>query len=367
MAEARRPPPALPLCVLTGFLGSGKTTLLNRMLQDPSLAHTLVIINEFGDIGLDHLFVEAIDDNLMLMQAGCLCCSIRGDLVTTLEGVLRDLDNHRIASLDRIIIETTGLADPAPILQTIMLHPYLMLRLRLDSVITLVDAVNGLATLDAHVEALRQVAVADRVVLTKTDLLPDGPATALLERLASLNPAAKPLVLQPDTELVTELLNAGLYDPARKHPDVAGWLKADAYDHHHHHHDRNRHNARIRAFCLTSDKPATPAAFDMFIELLRQAHGPKLLRVKGIVALADDPSRPLVVHGVQHVFHPPVRLAAWPDDNHATRMVFILMDLPPAFVEGLWRAFTGEAETDRPDGAALRDNPLLPGKGGLLS
>lgn len=366
MAEARRPPPALPLCVLTGFLGSGKTTLLNRMLQDPSLVHTLVIINEFGDIGLDHLFVEAIDDNLMLMQAGCLCCSIRGDLVTTLEGVLRDLDNHRIASLDRIIIETTGLADPAPILQTIMLHPYLMLRLRLDSVITMVDAVNGLVTLDAHVEALRQVAVADRLVLTKTDLLPDGPAAALLERLASLNPAAKPLVLRQDTALVTELLNAGLYDPAHKHPDVAGWLKADAYDHHLHHHDRNRHNARIQAFCLTTDKPAAPAAFDMFIELLRQAHGPKLLRVKGIVALADDPLRPLVMHGVQHVFHPPVRLAAWPDADHSTRMVFILMDLPPAFVEGLWQAFTGEAETDRPDGAALRDNPLSPAKGGLL-
>lgn len=367
MAEARRPPPPLPLSVITGFLGSGKTTLLNAMLQDASLAHTLVIINEFGDIGLDHLLVEAIDDNLMLMQAGCLCCSIRGDLVTTLEGVLRDLDNRRIASLDRIIIETTGLADPAPILQTIMLHPYLMLRLRLDSVITLVDAVNGLATLDAYVEALRQVAVADRLVLTKTDLLDGPPDAALLERLAALNPAAQPLVLGPGPVPVDALLNAGLYDPARKHPDVAGWLRADAYAHHHHHHDRNRHNSRIRAFCLTTDQPVAPAAFDMFVELLRQAHGPKVLRVKGIVALKDDPARPLVVHGVQHVFHPPVRLEAWPDDDHTTRMVFILMDLPPAFVEGLWRAFTGATEFDLPDAAALRANPLAPATGGLLA
>ena len=210
--------PAVPisLTVLTGFLGAGKTSLLNRLLADPALAGTAVIINEFGEIGLDHLLVREISEGVVLLQSGCLCCTLRGDLVDALEQLLRDLDNGR-AAFRRVVLETTGLADPVPVLQTAMAHPYLVMRYRLDGVVTVVDAVNGTATLDRHPEAVKQVAVADRIVLTKTDLL-DTPARklgrdALLARLRALNPAAPVLDAAAGEATPQRLLDCGLYDP----------------------------------------------------------------------------------------------------------------------------------------------------------
>jgi G3E family GTPase len=353
--------------VLTGFLGAGKTTLLNRLVTDPALAQTAVIINEFGEIGLDHLLVKPISDNVVLLQSGCLCCTMRGDLVNALEQLLRDLDNGR-AVFRRAILETTGLADPAPVLQTAMAHPYLVMRYRLGGVITVVDAVNGAATLDAHMESVKQVAVADRIVLTKTDLL-DTPERRpskqhLLERLRALNPAAAILDAASGEATPESLLNCGLFDPARKIPDVKSWLAAEAYAAHGHHdrhqHDVNRHDERIRAFAFSAEAPIPMAMLEMFLDLLRSVHGESLLRLKGIVKLAETPQSPLVVHGVQHIFHPAVQLPRWPDGDERTRIVLITRDLDPSAVQKLFDAFLGASKPDQPDRAALLDNPLVP-------
>jgi G3E family GTPase len=245
-----------------------------------------------------------------------------------------------------------------------MVHPYLVMRFRLDGVITVVDAVNGAATLDAHAEAVKQVAVADRIVLAKTDLIETPERrealAALRTRLGTLNPAAP--VIEAANASVPQLIDCGLYDPERKIPDVKRWLADEAYApaHDHHHHDVNRHDARIRAFTLASERAIASSAFEMFLDLVRSMHGPNLLRLKGIVKIAETPEAPIVIHGVQHVFHPPVTLTAWPDDDHRTRLVFIVNDTDPRQIEALFNAFLGQPQIDQPDRAALSDNPLVP-------
>ncbi|WP_434118182.1 CobW family GTP-binding protein [Sinorhizobium meliloti] len=370
--------------ILTGFLGAGKTTLLNRVLKDPALADTAVIINEFGDVSIDHLLVEASSDGVIELSDGCLCCTVRGELVDTLADLMDRMQTGRIKPLKRVVIETTGLADPAPVLQSVLGNPVIAQNFRLDGVVTVVDAVNGEQTIANHVEAMKQVAMADRLVISKSGLAKDDGAGRLEARLRDLNPRAP--IIDGDTEEAgrADLFACGLYDASTKVADVGRWLQdeahADGHDHvhdhhhhhhedghghghHHHHHDVNRHGSDIRSFSIVHDRPVEPMALEMFIDLLRSAHGEKLLRMKAIVSVADNPERPVVLHGVQTVFHAPERLAAWPDPaDRRTRMVLITKGLEEAFVRDLFDAFTGKPRVDRPDAQALADNPLaVPG------
>jgi G3E family GTPase len=393
----------IPVSILTGFLGAGKSSLLNRILKDPGTSDTAVIINEFGEVGIDNFLVEASGDTLMELSNGCLCCTVRGELIDTLAEMMDGMQTGRTKPIRRVVIETTGLADPAPVMQSVMGNPVIAQNFELDGVITVVDAVNGMSTLARHIEAVKQVAVADRLVISKQSMATPDELAALKARLKELNPRAPLIDGDSDMAGTAQILVNGLYDPASKIADVARWLRDEsaaedhdhahhhddhnhdhdhAHNHHdghhhdhsyhgHHHHDVNRHGDSIRSFSIVHDKPIDPMALSMFVDLLRSAHGEKLLRMKAIVALSDDPERPVVLHGVQSIFHPPQRLQRWPDGgtrpdgtgvDRRTRMVLITQDLPEAFVADLFAAFTGEPRIDRPDRAALEDNPLaVPG------
>ncbi|MBD8688475.1 MULTISPECIES: CobW family GTP-binding protein [unclassified Rhizobium] len=372
--------PRIPVSIITGFLGAGKSTLLNQLLKDPDMQDAAIIINEFGDVSIDHLLVARSGDGIIELAEGCLCCTVRGELVDTLAELMDGIQTGKLKAVNRVVIETTGLADPAPVMQSIIGNPVISQNFSLNGMVTVVDAVNGLATLDNHPEAVKQVAVADRLVLTKRKLSTEAQISALTTRLLSLNPRATIEDGDVDGWKAVALLENGLYDATNKMGDVARWLGEEAHhdhhhhdhshdhdhhhgDHGHHHHDVNRHNASIRSFSIVHDKPIDPMAIEMFIDLLRSAHGEKLLRMKAIVQLSDNPDRPLVLHGVQSIFHSPQRLAEWPDPaDRRTRMVLITDGLPEAFVKDLFGAFTGAVNVDRPDRQAVTDNPLaVPG------
>lgn len=347
------PTALLPVSLLTGFLGSGKTTILNRIVRDPAMRRTLVIINEFGSIGIDHdlIAASAEEEVVVEMASGCLCCTIRGDLVRTLRDAPWRFARNGVCWFDRVLIETTGLADPVPILHTLMSEERIASLYRLDGVITVVDAATAMATFDTQQESVRQAAVADRLLLTKTDLVSAEAAQAVEQRLRAINPAV-PLrhVVHGDVD-VPDLFGAGLYDPATKGEDVQAWLNAEAHDpqhhdhhhhhdHGHHHHDINRHDDHIRSVCLNFDEPMKTESVDRWLEVLTMFAGANILRIKGILNLAEF-NQPLVIHGVQHIFHPPVMLDTWPSEDRRSRIIFITRDLDEAALRDTLAIMTG--------------------------
>ncbi len=335
----RAPADLIPVTVLTGFLGSGKTTVLSRLLGQPAFANTAVVINEFGEISLDHALVRKTSEDIVELQGGCLCCTARGDLLGALQDLFRRRKHGMVPPFERVVVETTGLAAPAPILHTLMRDRLVVAVYRLDGVVTTVDCVNGANTLDAHVESVKQVAVADRLLLTKTDLAQPAAVDGLRARLQALNPSAPMHAIENGRTEPSMLFDIGLYEVESKNPDVGRWLRdeslaadGDAADHDHHH-DVNRHDDSIRAYCVVRDAPVSGAAFGYFLESLIAGKGADLLRVKGIVNVAERPETPAVIHGVQHLFHPVQWLDAWPDEDRRTRIVFITRDIPQTAIE----------------------------------
>ncbi|AUG52646.1 CobW family GTP-binding protein [Thalassospira marina] len=359
--------------VITGFLGSGKTTLLNALLAHEDMRNTAVLINEFGEIGLDHLLVQEVSEDVVLLNSGCICCSVRGDLISGLRDLFIRRTRGEVAPFDRVVIETTGLADPAPILHTLMTDPLLTNKFRLDSVVSTVDGVYGSKQLDDHVESVKQAAVADRILITKADLATDENLQALETRLHCLNPAAPLYRVHMGKVEPKKLFNAGLYNPETKSLDVQKWLREEAYagnddghthDHHHsheheheheheghhtHHHDVNRHDDHISSFCLTFDEPLHWDAFVTWAEIFTQMRGENLLRIKGILNLVGEEC-PVAIHAVQHIFHPPATLPAWPSDDHRSKLVFITRDLGPDVIrQSLLQLNAAVAETSGAD------------------
>jgi G3E family GTPase len=330
-------PELTPVTLITGFLGSGKTTVLQRLLRGPGFSDTAVLINEFGEIGLDHHLLERLDETMVVLQSGCLCCTIRGELAGAIKDLYSKRERGAVPPFRRLVIESTGLADPFPILSTVQADPVLRHHFCLGNVITTVDGVNGTRQLHTQPESVKQVAVADRLVLTKTDLAAADTVSSLVERLRRINPLA-PLWRSADQDVSAEALllgdgfegNSGeRWMPAHRPPTPYG----------HMHGDGNRHHDDIRAVALSFDEPIDWTMFGVWLTMLLHRHGNEVLRVKGILNVAEVEA-PVAVHGVQHLVHPPRHMTAWPDANRQSRLVFIVKGLAPAAIERSLRAFS---------------------------
>lgn len=347
------PDDPIPVTLLTGFLGSGKTTVLNHIVR--SLPRTAILMNEFGEVAIDHQLLQKMEGPMALLSGGCVCCTISGSLSPTLKNLWMARHKGDIPAFERVIIETTGVADPVPVLDNLLHDNWIRARFRLDGVVTTVDALFGAGQIDQHPEAVKQVAMADRLLLTKTDLAPAEAVAALRERLAALNPAADVVDVIHGEVDPDAIQNLGLWNQETRSLEVTRWLKAQRY--------RPAsvgklggkpelaappsHDARIHAFSVLLDQPIDHYGLHAALSMLTSFRAENLLRFKAIVNLQGE-DRPLVLHGVQHVLYPEVRLDAWPDEDRRSRFVFIVRDLDPAFVSRLLADFS-QAATDRRD------------------
>ena len=323
--------PRIPVSIITGFLGSGKTTLLNHLVKQPGMADTAVIVNEFGEIGIDHLLIEQAFEDTVLLQNGCICCSIRGDLVDTLESLDAQVARGEIPAFARAIVETTGLADPAPVLQTLMTDARLQSRYALDGVVATVDAVNGAGQLDDFDEPVKQAAIADHIFITKGDLAELNATDDLTQRLRAINPGAPITAIDHGRADPNSLFGNGpLANPSR--------LTAHLASHDHGGHDDHPHHSDIDTFAIYRDAPLPWGAVRAWLESVASLRGADLLRMKGIINVAGR-AGPVVVHGVQHVFHPPVELPEWPDADRTTRIVFITRNIDKSGLENALGVF----------------------------
>lgn len=337
----------IPIILLTGFLGSGKTTLLSRLLRDPAMAGSAVLINEVGAVGLDHLLVEEVSEEVSLLESGCLCCSVRGDLSRSLRDLFMRRLRREIGALDRVIIETTGLADPAPVIHTLLRDFFLAERFRLEGVITTVDVRNVPWQLGQHAEAVKQVAMADRIVLTKCDLADSLQIAEAEERVSLLNPGAPHAHADPQQAPAGLLDGLGLYDAGSKTPDAQRWLgdaailaqqRLQARQGVFGRPEPSLHDAAVQSHVLYFSTPFHAADFSRAMDTLLSVVGAQILRVKGLLAV-DGEAAPRVIHAVQHERYPDSSLPAWPDADHRSRLVFIVNDLPLSVIEKAFSAF----------------------------
>lgn len=347
-------PARVPVTILTGFLGAGKTSLLNRLLKEPAFADTAVIVNEFGAVGIDGDLVEEADGRAFAETTGCLCCTVAGDIRETLVRLADSMARGAAPKFSRLVVETTGLADPAPVLRSLMTSDEVIDLYALNGVVTVVDATSGESTLDRFAEARAQVGVADLVLLSKTDIAAPEAAKALRARLRAANPNAR--LMDAAGAGAADVFGLAAFDPALKPPEVADWLRFDrADDHHHHDHAPNRHGADIEAFCYAGATPVAAWDAQRLITALQDRLGPDLLRLKAICLLEEAPEAPAILHVVQHVMHPPARRKGWPEGAPpATRIVVIARGPERARVPELFATFLPGLA---PAGAAREDDP----------
>ncbi|ABQ28500.1 CobW family GTP-binding protein [Geotalea uraniireducens] len=344
----------IPVTLLTGFLGAGKTTLLNNLLQHPEMAGAAVLINEFGEVGIDHHLVDRVDETMMILDSGCICCSVQGDLVKALRNLAQRSSMREIPQVSRVVIETTGLADPLPVISTLTQEWFVAARYQCDGVITVVDATHALQQLDQHREAVRQVAMADRLLITKCDLANTTGRAALDGRLDALNPGAPRIDVCRGRISPDALFGCGIYSTGGRSTNVAAWLGAEqmraqkppgagtaadhAADHSHGHHGDS-----VSSFVISFPDPVAWYSFAVAMGRILQTHGPKILRVKGLMNIMGDPL-PRVIHCVQDVAYPPVSLCTWPAQSpfadHHGRLVFIVRDLNREEVEAIRCGFS---------------------------